>query len=607
MKNKLRPISYLDTDIKGGFWYEKQKLFKDTVVNVVYDRFKQTGRIGAFDFTWREGMPNKPHVFWDSDVAKWMEGAAYILAKENVPQLRERIETLVDRIIENQGDDGYFNIYYTLVEPNGRFTNRNNHELYCAGHLIEAAVAYYEATGERRFLDAMCRYADYIDLSFRVKRDTAFVTPGHEEIELALFRLYECTGEKRYYTLAEFFINERGLNDKPIADGAPLSGVQSHLPVRRQLTAEGHAVRACYLYSAMADLAAYTDDAELITACKALFGSIRNRRMYITGGIGSSSSGEAFTIDYDLPNQLAYSETCAAIALALFSGRMLTLERDAKYAETVERTIYNGILSGVSLDGRSFFYENPLEILPHIMDKDKSARSVRVKYPLIQRSEIFPTSCCPCNLVRFIPSVSSFIFGDDGECVYIHQLIDSETVVRREGRELRLRLDTRYPTDGRVTLTVYGGDLSVAIRMPRGSDTELGEDGYAHLALSDGVSVTLHADLTPKFIESDPRVLDNAGKCAVMRGPIVYCMESVDNGAGIRNLRIDTSAPITEGDCDDLGIPELWVTAYRRVSQSGELYREGISTEEQIKVRLIPYYAMVNRGVSEMQVWHLYK
>jgi DUF1680 family protein len=207
----------------------------------------------------------------------------------------------------------------------------------------------------------------------------------------------------------------------------------------------------------------------------------------------------------------------------------------------------------------------------------------------------------------FIPSVASFIYGDDGECVYVHQLIDSETKVIREGRELRLRVETRYPSDGKLTLSVVGGDLSVAVRMPRGSDVDFQPDGYTHITLMDGVPLTLYADLSAKFIESDPRVLENAGKCAVMRGPIVYCMESVDNGEGIRNLRIDTSSPITEGECDELGVPELWATAYRRVSQRDELYREGISPEECVKVRLIPYYAMVNRGVSEMQVWHLYK
>lgn len=310
-------------------------------------------------------MPFEPHIFWESDVTKWIEGAAYFRQKERDAELEARIDALVEDMYHSQEKNGYLNEYFTVVEPEARFTRRTDHELYCAGHLIEGAIAYAEATGKTRLLEVAEKYVALIDRVFRVEHSAAFDTPGHEEIELALVRLYRYAGKKEYLTLASYFIETRGRSTRDTCyEFADQKNMQSHLPVREQKTAEGHSVRALYLYSAMADIAMETKDQELLDACKTLFENITQKRMYITGGIGSTNRGESFTFDYDLPEYTAYSETCASIALAMFCRRMWMLDPDARYADCAERAIYNTVLSGVSLSGDRFFYENPLAADP---------------------------------------------------------------------------------------------------------------------------------------------------------------------------------------------------------------------------------------------------
>ncbi len=357
--------------------------------------FFETGRIGAFNFDYvKDSGMSEPHFFYDSDVAKWMEGVAYILEKNSAPDLEEKVDALVEKIKLNQGDDGYFNIYFTVVDPENRFKKRNYHELYCAGHLMEAAVAWAEITGKLDFLEAMERYADYIYKVFVEEKSAEFTTPGHEEIELALVRMYRFTGKKKYLDLAKFFVDMRGACEEPIADEYN----QSHLPVREQREALGHSVRAVYLYTGMAYLAKETEDTSLMPALHALFSDMTERKMYITGGLGSTDIGEAFTHPYDLPSDAAYTETCAAIGLVLFASAMLELENKSVYADVVERVIYNGLLSGLSLDGESFFYENPLEI--NLGDRFKNRYGER-RLPITQRKKSFGCSCCPPNIVRF--------------------------------------------------------------------------------------------------------------------------------------------------------------------------------------------------------------
>ncbi len=605
-----RTVDFSNTRITGGFWKHKQALVRRVTTGAVYDRFLDTGRIDAFRFDWKPGSPNQPHYFWDSDVAKWMEGVAYQLAQKPDARLEKKIDDLVDLIEKNQCDDGYFNIFFTVVQPENRFTNRDWHELYCAGHLMEAAVAYYHATGKRKFLDCMCRYADYIEKRFVMDADTPFATPGHEEIELALVRLYECTGEARYLSLAKHFVDMRGESLEMLPDWMDVSYSQSHAPVREQRTAEGHAVRAMYLYCGMADVAYHTGDTELQAACEAIFDNVAEKRMYITGGIGSSGAGEAFTVDYDLPNLISYTETCAALALALFANRMLRFGADAKYSDVVERVMYNGFMSSLSLDGKSFFYQNPLEIMPRMHKRDVSVHHSSVNLPPMQRQEVFACSCCPPNIVRFIPSIANMLYSEDGEVIYVHQFMQSLTTIERDGKMLVLEQVTRYPENGKVKIKLSGGDARIAVRIPGWFDGYRGETrkGYAYFDLKDGEELTFDFTMKPVFVEARPEVVFDAGRYAVMRGPVLYCMEGADNGELLRDITLDSRARFKNGKHAVLGVPQLTVRAWRTVREpNAPLYRQKTQNKEKVDAILIPYYAFANRGESEMQVWHFVK
>ena len=340
----MKTISFNNVDLLGGYLFDKQELNRKITINSVYDRFDDTGRIGAFNFDYTPDTPEelKPHIYWDSDVAKWMEGACYILTKHKNPDLEAKVDALVAKIKEHQCEDGYFNIHFTIVEPELRFTDRKWHELYCAGHLMEAAVAYAEATGKTDFLDCMEKYADLIHRVFVVEKSAGFSTPGHQEIELALIRMYLYTGKKKFLDLAKHFIDTRGAVEESWKEDYN----QSHLPVREQTEAVGHSVRAMYLYTGMAMLAKETGDEALANACKKLWNDTTLRKMYITGGLGSTPIGEAFSNPFDLPNDQAYTETCAGIGLMFFANAMLALENDAKYADVTERILYNGVQIG---------------------------------------------------------------------------------------------------------------------------------------------------------------------------------------------------------------------------------------------------------------------
>jgi len=593
-----QPISYRDIDITGGFWRETQRRNRDVTVPAVLERFRETGRFDAFrcETRWPEGK--KPHYFWDSDVAKWIESAAYLLQRESDPLLEQAVEETVALIEKNQWADGYFNIYFTVVEPEGRWKNRDCHELYCAGHLIEAAVAYYEATGRRRLLDCMLRYAAHIERVFVLEGNAAFRTPGHEEIELALVRLYRCTEDERWLRLSQWFVEQRGRDGADVAarpDWMRASYNQSHLPAREQATAEGHAVRAMYLYCAMADLAAECGDTGLADACRALFGNITQRRMYVTGGVGSSRHGEAFTVDYDLPGETAYSETCAAIGLALFCRRMSALEPDGRYADTAERAIYNGLLSGVSQDGAAFFYENPLEIHPALRRKDASVRD-NERLPITRRQQVFGCSCCPPNITRFIASFGDFLFSKDNDTLYVHHYACARTE--------QVEMATEYPREGNISLKLRGmAGRRVALRIPGwcGEFTcsmpgEL-DRGYFYVTIpSDEFALELNLEMPPRLVFAHPRVYENIGRAAVTRGPVVYCMESVDNGENLRALSIAPGAAFTGG------FNMLECGGYR-LEEPAALYSFDMPKRAPQKLRFIPYFRFANRGESEMAVW----
>lgn len=600
----MKPIAFDRVNLHSGYLFEKQELNRNVTIHAVHDRFTETGRIQAFSFDWKEGDDKKPHVFWDSDVAKWIEGAAYILHKHpEARDLEEKIDALAEKIQANQGEDGYFNIYYTVVEPNGRFRDRTRHELYCAGHLIEAAVAYAEATKKTKLLDCMEKYADYIAKVFIEDRSAAFKTPGHEELELALVRLYRHTGKKKYLDMATHFINTRGTDQSEVTWGCY---DQSHLPVRLQTEAVGHAVRGLYLYTSMAYLAAETHDDDLLRACRTLWEDTVNRKMYVTGGVGANRIGEAYAAAYDLPNDTAYSETCAAIALVLFSQAMLTLEHDARYADVVERALYNGVLSGLSCDGTSFFYENPLEInLRERFDGTDFAGAFGAKkLSKTTRQTCFSCSCCPPNLNRLLASLGNYAYGLANDTLYVNQFMDSDFSCNGVSG----KTETAYPTDGRMTVTATGVG-KIALRIPawcgsyRLNKPYYMERGYA-ITENDGTPLIAEFDLRPCAVFADPRVSRDCGKLCIMRGPVVYCAEGIDNPTDLCRFTVSPDFTYTETANERFGLPCLAISCRERLPFEGnDLYSKRPAVLRPATLNLIPYNAFANRGESDMAVW----
>ena len=604
----MNNIEFSDVKITGGYWKARQDINRSVTLKAVYDRFNETGRFEALKCDLRDGDTNIPHIFWDSDVAKWIEGASYILHSEKNDQAVEIIENAIDLIIKNSDENGYFNSHFLVAEKENRFRLRECHELYCAGHLIEAAVAYYELTGKDRFLNAVKKYADYIERAFKIDNTAAFITPGHPEIELALVRLYKATGEKRYIELAKYFIDKRGNCDEPgiYTDWANEYYSQDEIPVRERKTAEGHCVRALYLMCAAADIAYIYKDNDLKTACERFFDSIVNKRMYITGGVGSSNMGESFTIDYDLPNRTAYAETCAAISLAMFAERMLKFGADSRYSDIIERTMYNGIMSGISLDGKSFFYENPLEIDPDFNNINTSTK-VKERFPITQRVEVFDCSCCPPNIMRFVASISGLIYGFDDNTVYINQYINSEGDVNG----IKISQKTEYPNNGKITVRCNSNKKQIAFRIPcwcksfNINKKYSIKNGYAYVDLDSEENIELELDMPVRIISANRRIHSDAGRIAVMRGPVVYCAEGIDNGADIKSIALPAESVFELAESEFL-LPILKTEAYRPF-ESDSLYYEAVDDYEKIPLRLIPYYAFANRGESEMQVWLLRK
>ena len=598
----MKSFSFDKVSLTSGYLFDKQELNRKTTINAVYDRFDDTGRIGAFNFDYVEGVSapaKKPHIFWDSDVAKWMEGAAYIIKKHPTPELEEKVDALVEKIKKNQGEDGYFNIYFTVIKPEARFTDRSRHELYCAGHLMEAAVAYADATGKRDFLDCMEKYADYIWQVFVEEKSAAFSTPGHQEIELALIKMYLYTKKKKYLDLAAFFINTRGtIEENDTTTGGNYS--QSHIPVREQTEAVGHSVRAMYLYTGMAMLAKETGDTELLAACKSLWNDTVLRKMYVTGGLGSTCIGEAFTSAFDLPNDTAYTETCAGIGLMLFSQAMLAFENDAKYADAIERVLYNGVLSGLSLDGKSFFYENPLEIT--LNDRFENLHGKR-RLPITQRVECFSCSCCPPNINRIFPTFENYIYGKDGDTLFVNQFISS--ALSEDG--ITCKQETAYPNGDTIKLCASGAK-KIAIRIPAWCDSfKLNkkytlENGYA-VVDNDGSEITVKFDITPRLVYGDCRVKANANKVCVMRGPIVYCAEAVDNGENLHSIVLPAKIKAKEIFSEEFGLYTLEIPCTKRASFEGGIYSNKPPKADKFTVKLIPYNCFANRGESDMLVW----
>jgi DUF1680 family protein len=575
-----------------------------------------------------EGM-----VFQDSDAGKWLEAAAYSLESRPNAQLEKRADELIDLIGLAQRPDGYIDTYFTLAEPDGKWSNlMEGHELYVGGHLIEAAVAYWQATGKKKFLDIMTRYADCVASVFGCGEGQLRGYPGHPEIELALVKLCRATGCRKYLDLAYYFISERGstpsyfeeerrkLKEKYIfRDFSKFDSRynQTHLPPAEQTTAEGHAVRAVYLYTAMAELAYEGNDAKLQKACETIYDNIVNRRMFITGGIGSACIGERFTCDYDLPNDTNYSETCASVGLAMFCKRMLRNTHDAKYADTLERALYNTVLAGISADGRRFFYVNPLEVWPEACLKNPTKDHVK---PV--RQEWFGCACCPPNVARTLASLGQYVYGVDKDTVFADLYLSNKTSFRTGSGEFTLSESTNYPFGGEVTINVACGEpqkFTLALRLPAWSkkySLTLGgrpcdftvKNGYAYITRTwsdDEIKLTL--DMAPRLVFANPNVRSDAGRAAVMKGPLVYCLEECDNGANLSALEIEPGVKLAEHfDPELLGGTQVVTFSGRRLTDEGwgdALYGGTPPKKEKAALKAVPYCLWNNRGGGEMLVW----
>ena len=653
-----RPVRMGQVEIRDGFWARTVDLVRNTVLPFQWEALNdrvpnaepsyaiQNFRIAAGEAEGAFGGL----VFQDSDLAKWLEAVGFSLKTHPDRELEAMADSVIDLIAKAQQPDGYLNTWFTLKEPGKRWTNLLEcHELYCAGHMMEAAVAYYEGTGKRTLLDVMCRFADHIDEVFGPEPDKLHGYDGHEEAELGLVKLYHATGNEKYLKLSAFMVNARGQEpsffledwerhgrvshwDGKLQTKAPdLAYFQAHKPVRDQEVAIGHAVRAVYLYSGMADIARETGDPALREACDRLFRNIAFKQLYLTGGIGQTVHGEAFSFDYDLPNDTVYQETCASIGLVFFAHRMLQFGANRLYGDVMEQALYNSVISGMAADGRHFFYVNPLEVWP-----EASAKDPRKKHVLPERPHWYGCACCPPNLARLMASLGDYIYTQTGNAVFAHLFVGGTAEIELEAGTIRLIQETGFPWDGGVRVRVEAvdgksfpqGAFTLGVRIPAWSRIPvlsiMGEpanldsltvDGYARVTRTwqPGDYLDLDLDLRPVLVKAHPRVRANAGRVAVTFGPLAYCFEEVDNGDNLSALSIPVDAPLKATFEPDLlgGVVAIGLEGLRDREtdwSSQELYRtvsqaEPAFSREAVTLRAIPYYAWNNRGVGEMAVW----
>lgn len=610
------PVAHTAVKIGDTLWEPLAQKVREHELFHMYELFEQNGYFKYKE--WGTGLKGTPYVFWESDIFKWLEAVSYSLATHPNPALEALADKAIAYCASLQQPDGYLNIWFTSIAPEKRWTNlRDWHELYCAGHLFEGAVAHFQATGKRSLLDVACRYADYINTVFGVEEGKRRGYSGHEEIELALVKLYHATGEERYLKLSQYFIEERGRQphyfdiearergDDPAKFWAGTYEYnQSHTVVREQHEVVGHAVRAMYLYSALADLARELHDPSLFETCKHLWQHLYSTRLYLTGGLGSSADNEGMTADYDLPNKVAYAETCAAIGLVLWNHRMLQLDVDHRYADVLERALYNGVLSGISLDGSTFFYENPLE------SQGKH-----------HRQEWFKCPCCPPNVVRLLMSLGKYIYGVNNNEIIVHLYIQNTATIALASQQVVLRQETNYPWDGDIRLHVETpGDFAVNLRIPGWCEqarlTVNGEDvpveqakGYVRIERSwqAGDEIRLNLAMPIQRVWAHPNVRDDNGRTALQRGPLVYCLETADNAHPLDQIHV--SADTTLESHFDAALLS-GVTVIKGAAQvldssdwQGELYRTTPPAHRPYEFVAIPYYAWDNREPGEMRVW----
>jgi len=623
---RLTPVSFTDVAIDDAFW--SPRVDTNRTVSIPHSHKMLAASIDAIKQEWKPGDEPVPHIFWDSDVGKWLEAACYTLATHPNKKVEAWVEKIVRLFAAAQQPDGYLNTHYTPVEPQNRWSNlRDCHELYCAGHLMEAAAAHFRATGRRTMLDVMCRYADYIGTVFGRGKGQKRGYPGHEEIELGLIKLYRATGEKRYLKLSKFFVDERGRKPHYYDKEAKARGddpasywakdyayCQAHQPVREQAEATGHSVRAMYLYSGMADVAAETGDATLIDACRKLWRNVVDKKMYVTGGVGARHTGESFGRNYELGNETAYAETCAAIGLVFWSHRLLQMEARSEYADVMERALYNGFLAGVGLDGRHFFYVNPLA---HCGDHGEPRTTNR-------RQPWFGCACCPSNVVRLLASLGSYIYSTSNSALYVHLYIGGEGRAVVAGQGITIRQTTDYPHSGKVRLDVDadgparftlnlripGWCPKAAVRINGKAIALKTRNGYARLTRTwkPGDRVDLSLDMPIQSLHAHSAIVDNAGRVAIQRGPLVYCLEEVDHKVDVRTLTLLANAKLKAAHKPGLlgGTTVLTGSALApKAGRGAALYGAPSARGKKLSLTAIPYYAWANRAPGSMAVWLL--
>lgn len=627
-------IEQKNIEICDSFWSDKIKLVRDKVIPYQYralhdeienaeksyciENFikaskvakaintgKQTTKypVDKWEYNDNNAGKNAFHgwVFQDSDVYKWIEAVGYSLINHPDKELEAKADRCIDIICSAQLENGYLDTLYIINDIDKAFSNlKDHHELYCFGHLTQGAISYYKATGKDKLLNASIRFADLICDTFGEDKIKGY--PGHEIAEMALVELYDITKEKKYLDTARFFIDERGKKPyyfdiergkKTVNDNYHYN--QSHCQPKHQHEAVGHAVRGVYLYSAMADIAKRFHDEELLTACNDIFDNIQNRKLYITGGIGATVDGEAFSFDYDLPNDLAYSETCASIGLIFFARRMLEITPDARFADVAEKALYNTVLSGMALDGESFFYVNPLEVLPEASKKDSRKRHIK---PI--RQKWYSCACCPPNLARLISSIAQYCFSENEKAVFVHQYIGAS--LKCDNADISIVSD--YIKSGKVEIKISPKKaFTLALRIPswctnyKFSKQCRIENGYAYFDIDSECLITAEFEQKVKIIKCSNRVRANISKVAVTKGPLVYCIEGVDNGDNLQMLRINKDTKFKAED------DYLIADGYRE-NQDDTLYSEYTQPSEiPCKIKFIPYYKWGNRGENEMSVY----
>ncbi len=638
----MRTPTLKDVKLTEGFWKSRTDMIAESLIPYQWDALNnripgapeshavENFRIAAGE---AEGRP-EGIIFHDSDIAKWIEAASYVLSVRPNAELEAIIDELIRLIAKSQKSDGYVNTYFIAEGDEHRWSDlKMGHELYCAGHMMEAAVAYFKATGKRKLLEVMCRFADYIGEVFGPNEGQNHSYGGHPEIELALYRLADATKNRRYEELAEYFINIRGTVENYHIGETADPGMNhdnkwfredyflAHEPVRGMRTADGHAVRAVYLYTAMTDLALRQTDDAMVEALGALWRNLTRRRMYITAGIGPQGRGERFTVDYDLPSDTGYTETCAAVGLVFWAWRMTLLNPAGEYGDVIERALFNGALSGMSLDGTKYFYVNPLEINPAIAEYRYDHDHVKTA-----RVPWFDCACCPTNIARLVSSVSQYFFSRTDKEIWLHQYASGEYGIELEEESLNLIVKTDYPWDGRIRIFLMSSSsshLPLHLRIPAWcEDFTLALNGeiLSNPGIENGFvtierlwekndEIELVLKMSVLFIRAHGDVVETAGKIAVQRGPLIYCLEEQDNGPGLHRILIDIESEPTVLPDDTLleGGRIVVLDGFREEKDTDEILYRPYEKNRGLKpcrIRAIPYFQWGNRGQNqEMRVW----